>query len=127
MAQMILGYRVAMRLALHLVPAGFALVLVAAHFLRAGLIPVTGLALGLLALLAVRRPWAGRALQGALVLAGLEWVRTLVVLAQQRQATGAPWVRMALILGAVAGLTFLAAWLLGRARPRRHFGAVATP
>ena len=52
------------------------------------------------------------------MLAGLEWVRTLLFDVQQRQAVGEPWLRMALILGSVALFTLLAAWCArGRAAP----------
>jgi hypothetical protein len=73
------------------------------------------------ALLLVRRPWAARALQVALALACLEWLRTLAVLTWFRLAEGAPWVRMALILTVVAVWTAWAAWLLEVPLVRRHF------
>ena len=88
--------------------------LMGAHCLRAELYLLVALSLASPALLAVRRPWAARLLQAALLLAAAEWVRTLVVIAARRRDLGEPWTRMALILGAVAALNLLAALLLRR-------------
>lgn len=79
-----------------------AFLLLGAHFLRAGNIAFLVVTLAMVALLAVRRPFAARIVQGALVLAACEWIRTLAILAGERQALGAPYLRMTLILGAVA-------------------------
>jgi hypothetical protein len=57
----------------------------------------------------VRKPWAGMTLRIALVLGGLEWLRTLVRLVSERRGQGEDWMRMAVILGVVALVTFLAA------------------
>jgi hypothetical protein len=60
-------------------------------------------------LLFVRTQWAARIVQGILVLGGIEWIRTLVVLAMLRQDMGRPWIRLAVILGAVAVMTISSA------------------
>ena len=98
------------------------LLLISAHFLRyGGWMPAAAvLALGLLLL--IRQPWAARTIQLALVLASLEWIRTLYELAIQRQHAGLPWLRMAVILGAVAALTAFSAWLFQTARLGRRYG-----
>jgi hypothetical protein len=106
---------------LHL-PIVFSLLLLGAHFLRDGATLLVVLSVGLCLLLFVARPWAARTVQIALVLGSLEWVRTLTVLALQRQHAGVPWLRMALILGAVAALALLAAWLFRTPRLARRFG-----
>lgn len=110
-----------MGIALRLMPAALGLLLIAAHFLRAGLPLLSGTLLALGVLLAVRRPWSGRVLQVTLALACLEWLRTLAVLSRVRLAEGAPWLRMALILAAVALWTAWSAWLLESPHSRRHF------
>ena len=92
-------------MALRLLPAVLALLVLGAHFLRAGYLALAALALAVVALLFVRRPWAARAVQGALVLGALEWLRTLALLALERRASGAPYLRMTLILVAVARAT----------------------
>jgi len=93
-------------------PALLALLLLGAHFLRADRPLLTLLALALLGPLAVPRPWARQLTAGALALGALEWLRTLAVDALDRAAGGAPWTRLAVILGAVALFTAWAAWLL---------------
>jgi hypothetical protein len=92
-------------------PIVLSLLLLGAHFLRYG---NTAIVIGILALaglLFVRRPWAARIVQLVLVAGTVEWLRTLVVLVQERMALGAPYLRMAIILGAVAAMTALAALL----------------
>lgn len=84
-------------------------VLIAAHFLRAGLYPLVALGLVFPWLLLAGRPWATRTVQCLLALAALEWLRTLLGLAAQRSAQGQPWTRMAAILAAVALFTLGAA------------------
>lgn len=80
-----------------------------AHFLRFGAMPLVALCLFLPFLLFVRRPWVARVIQVALVLGGLEWLRTVISLIGNRQASGEPWTRMALILGVVALVAFVSA------------------
>ena len=100
---------------------GLAFLLLAAHFLRAGNIVLLVLSLGMIALLAVPRPLAARIVQGALVLAACEWIRTLAILAAERRALGAPTLRMTLILTAVA-LATASSLLAFRSRAvKQHF------
>ena len=103
-------------------PIVLSLLLLAAHYLRGGAVVVTGVLVGLCALLFVPRVWAARLLQVALILGCIEWLRTLVVLALQRQHAGLPWLRIALILGAVAALTAASAWLFQTRRVGSRFG-----
>jgi len=86
-----------------------AFLLLAAHFSRADNNVLAGVSLIFPLMLLVREPWAGWTLRIALVLGGLEWLRTMVRLASQRRDTGDDWLRMAVILGVVALVTFLAA------------------
>jgi hypothetical protein len=96
-------------------------VLLAAHFSRHE-IPIL-MVLSLLAplLLFVKRPWVPRLLQLLLVLGALEWLRTAAVLAARRIDAGEPWLRMVLILAAVALVTSGAAALLQPTRVRGRF------
>ncbi len=103
-----------MRTAVARVLAGVALLLLAAHFFRAGLIPLTALCVVLLALLFIRATWAVRSLQIALALGTLEWLRTAWVFAAARAAQGQPYGRLLAILGTVAALTAVAALLMPR-------------
>jgi hypothetical protein len=88
---------------------GFALVLLAAHLLHAGLTLLAAASLFLIGLLFVRRPWAARVLQLVLAVAAIEWIRTTIGLAQMRISHGQPYLRLALILGTVTVFTVLAA------------------
>ena len=109
-------------IALRLAPVALAAALLAAHFYRAGaLVPLLATVVAA-ALLFVRRPWAARGLQAGLVVGALEWLRTLALLVQARQATGQPYLRLALILGAVALATALAALAFRSHAVRAHFG-----
>jgi len=92
--------------------AGVALLLLAAHFFRAGSIPLTVVLALLTALLFVRAEWAARVLQAVLALGALEWLRTAWVFAAARAAQGQPYGRLLAILGAVAVVTAVAALLL---------------
>ena len=107
--------------ALMYVPIVLSLLMLGAHFLRDGVMPLVIAALALCGLLFVRRPWAARAVQLALLAGGLEWLRTLMTLVLQRQHAHLPWLRMALILGAVTALAWLAAWLFQTARLGRIY------
>ncbi len=105
-----------------LAPA-LALALLAAHFYRAAAWPLVGASLLLLGLMLVlRRAWLPRLVQVCLLAGTLEWLWTALLLAQQRQALGQPWLRMLLILGAVALLTAASAAVFSQQRVRRRYG-----
>lgn len=86
-----------------------ALVLLAAHLSRADRNALAGLLLLLPFLLFVRAPWAGWTLRIVLFVGGLEWIRTLFRLVGVRRSMGEDWARLAVILLAVAAVTFVAA------------------
>lgn len=95
--------------------------LLAAHSLRRG---DWGLCLALAALpltLLTRQAWARLAASMVLLLGAAQWVAAGVDFVQLRLALGEPWLRLALILAAVCGLTLTSGlWLLG-ARARALF------
>jgi hypothetical protein len=98
------------------VPVILSLVVLGAHFMRYGnTVGLTG-AVVLVALLFVRRPWAARAVQLALVFGAFEWLHTLYQLMQVRMALGQPFTRMVIILGAVSAVTAFSS-LLFQLRP----------
>lgn len=88
------------------------LAVLGAHYLRYGNVPGVATALALIGLLFVRRPWAARVIQVALVLGAVEWAYTLYELVQIRMAQDAPAARMAAILGVVIAVTLASALLL---------------
>lgn len=93
------------------IPIVVSLLVLGAHFLRYGNSPGVLASLVLIALLMVRQPWVARAVQFALVLGALEWIRTLYGFVQMRAAHGEPFTRMAVILGVVTAVTFCSALL----------------
>ena len=105
---------------LRLVPVVLSSVVLAAHVFRAGwpLALAVVLALLPLALVGARRP-AVRTVQLVLVVGAAEWFRTVVLLVAARRAAGLPHLRLALVLGAVAAFTALAAWSLDSWRRHR--------
>jgi len=98
-----------MRLAALLALPALALLLLAAHLVHAGLMPLAALAILLVGLLAVPRPWALRTLQVVLAVAVIEWTLTTVGLARLRLHHDEPYIRLAAILGSVTLFTALAA------------------
>jgi hypothetical protein len=96
------------------------LLVLGAHFLRAGNLLLVLLVVAAAALPLVRQPWATRAVQVILVLGALEWLRTLALLVGERQLAGVPYTRLAIILGAVAGFTLLSAVLVRARRATAH-------
>ena len=111
-----------MRAFLLALPAGLSALVLGAHFLRRGNLPLVAACLALFLLLFVRRAWAARVVQAALVLGALEWLRTLAVLLPERRAAGEPWVRLVAILGAVALVAVVGALLLETRALRARFG-----
>jgi len=98
-------------IAIALVPAALATVVLAAHFLRAGWLPLVVVLVAVIPLLGLRRGWVPRLFQVILGLGTLEWLRTLLSLRDLRQALGQPHARMVAILGIVALITAVAAAL----------------
>ena len=75
-----------------------------------------------LLILLIRRPWAARLLQAVLVLGGIEWIRTTIMHVKERQVLGAPWERLALILGGVALLTICSTLVFRAKSLRERYG-----
>lgn len=107
--------------ALLLFPVVLSLLALGAHFLRGGHLVLVVAVFVLLGLLIVRRPWAARAVQVAMVIAALEWVRTLFRLASVRSEMGEPATRMVVILASVALVALLSAAVFQTARLRRLY------
>ncbi len=90
-----------------LLPVFISFLLLAAHFVRAGQNILAFILLFLLLLLALRKSWVPWVIQLTLLLGAIEWLRTLVFVAQVRMEFGVPWARLAIILGSVALFTAL--------------------
>jgi hypothetical protein len=107
--------------AIRLLPVILSLLLLAAHFYRAGQVVVTALCLALPLLLLLRKSWVPRLFQLLLVLGALEWLRALYGFAAMRIAFGEPWTRLALILGAVALFTGLSGLVFRNRKLRARY------
>ena len=103
---------------LQLAPVVLSLIVLAAHFMRAGNLLMVVVTVVLLGLLGVRRRWAARVVQVALLLGAAEWLRTLAGLVTGRAQAGQPVLRLILILGVVALLSALSALVFGCTRLR---------
>lgn len=108
---------------LALVPVILSTLVLAAHFLRAGLLVLVVLLIAVLPLLGLRRSWVPRLFQLILGVGALEWLRTLLVLRAARLALGQPHARMVAILGVVALITALSAALFELPHVRRWYRA----
>lgn len=106
---------------LRLLPVVLSLLVLGAHFLRAGQALPLALVAGLLVLLFVRQGWVPRILQAALLLATVEWGRTLFAFAGERLRRGEPVARLVAILTGVALLTLLSALVLRAAPVKRWY------
>ncbi len=87
------------------------LVLLGAHFLRDGNMPLVAACVILIGLLPIRHALVARLVQIALVAGALEWLWTLYRLLEVRIALEQPYTRMTVILIAVAAITLVAALL----------------
>ncbi len=109
---------------LRLLPVFISFLLLAAHFLRAGQVVVSTVLLALLLLLFLPKTWVPRVIQLILLLGTFEWLRTLYTVAQVRIALDMPWMRMAIILGAVALFTMLSCLVFKSAALRKKYSGV---
>jgi len=100
-----------MRKAPYFVLVVISLLLLAAHFLRFGDTVAVSCIVALIVLLFVPRWWVARLMQFVLAFGALQWLMTLATLIQARAAQGQPWLRLAIILGAVAIITVIAGLL----------------
>lgn len=88
-----------------LLPAVLSLLVFCAHLFRDGSIFLMLPVLFSLFLLLVRRAWVARFFEVLLLVAALEWARSALFLALERDEAGQPWLRAVLILAAVALFT----------------------
>ncbi len=87
-------------------------VLIAAHFLRESAYPLVLVSLAFPFLLFVKTKWARWIIEGMLIVAGIEWLRTLFALVAERQALRQPYTAAAVILGVATAFTFASAIVL---------------
>lgn len=90
---------------LQLLPIILSYLLMAAHLFRGQHYVLVALAVLMPLLLLVPRRCAARVIQLGLAISASEWLRTIAMLTMERMASGQPYLRMGLILGAVAIFT----------------------
>lgn len=90
---------------LRLLPVILSFGLLAAHFSRANLLPLSVLCIFILFLLLIRKAWVARTMQILLLFGALEWIRAMFGYIEIRKTIGDDWGRLAIILISVALLT----------------------
>lgn len=95
-----------------LIPAILCALLTGAHLLRVQGPPAAAAFALLPGLFLLRERWVLPSARGLLVAGSLAWLLITARLVQARTAAGEPWLRLALILGAVTALHLLSALLL---------------
>ncbi len=109
---------------LRILPLILSTLLIGAHFLRSGNVIVMLLCVAAPLLLLLRNRVVTSGIQVLLAVAAVEWLRTAMMIAQERAATGAPVTRMFVILGSVALFTLLSGVpLFGFGGRRGHAGS----
>ncbi len=93
------------QLIIRFLPVVISAILIAAHFLRDGNLPLVAISLVIPLFLFFRRPVSVWIVKIGLWLATSEWLLTVYLLVSFRMRVDLPWIRMALILGGVAAFT----------------------
>lgn len=104
-----------------LIPVFVSFLFIAAHFQRAGSTIIAICCLLTPMVLLITRSWSVRLVQGSLLLASFEWLRTLISLVGIRQEAGMEWGRLAIILGTVALFTALCPFIFQHREIRKKF------
>lgn len=104
-----------------LLPVIISFLILAAHFLRYGDLPMTVIALIVPILLFIKKKWVPRIIQLCLAIGALEWFSTMYFLIQTRQQTGTDWHRLAIIMSLVALFTLLSGLVFRNKKLRESY------
>ncbi len=104
-----------------LVPVILSFLILGAHFSRNDHYVLVLLALAMIGLLFIRKPLIARIIQAALLLGGIEWLRSMFGYIAQRKETGEDWTRLAIILSIVAIFTVLSGLVFFSKRIKAHY------
>jgi len=107
---------------LRLLPVILSMLLLGAHYYRAGFNVLVVIVFASLFLLLIRQPWIVRVIQVVLVVGGIEWLRTTYNLVMVRQSMNMSWIRLAIILGSVALLTFCSLLVFRSESLKKRYG-----
>ena len=99
----------------------FSSVLLAAHFSRVDLKGISLLCLIFPMVLLIKKIWVLRFFQIYLIGGGVVWIQRTLALRSLRIEMGEPWLRLALILGAVAFFTLLSAFIMEKKRFKERY------
>ena len=92
-----------------LLPVIFSFLILSAHLSRGDLFIPSMLFLILPLLLLIKKQWVVRLIQIVLVIGSLEWIRSMFIYLNQRQAIDEPYLRLVIIIGIIALFTGLSA------------------
>ena len=104
-----------------LLPVTISFLVLSAHFYRAGQIFPVLVCLMLILLMLLKKSWIPLLMQLALLIGAVEWLRTLLVIAQMRITNDMSWLRLAIILGGVALFTALSGLVFRIQSVRRRY------
>jgi len=96
---------------IQLLPPLLSLLLLSAHFLRVGMLPITIILLVSPIILIFRKAVTARIIQITLILGTAEWVRTIVSTIIYREHIQQPWGRYLIIMGTVTLFTFFSTFV----------------
>ncbi|TVM19412.1 4Fe-4S ferredoxin [Oceanidesulfovibrio indonesiensis] len=99
------------------------LVLLAAHHLRYGEVGITVAFLVLAGLVWTRLGWVRHVAAAALLWGIFTWAQTALLLVRMRMAMADDWTRLAIIMGSVMAVNFVAMAVLTGARARKRYDA----
>lgn len=94
---------------IRLLPVIISFILLAAHFSRLDLRALAFLSIAFPLLLLLKKPWIPNLFRVALVLATLEWLRSMYFYILDYQHIEKSWTRLSIIIGSVALFTLLSA------------------
>ncbi|NOZ83360.1 MAG: hypothetical protein GXP60_00845 [Epsilonproteobacteria bacterium] len=107
---------------IQLLPVLFSMLLLAAHFLRADIIPLVILSLLMPIGLFIRKAVIARIFQIILILGSIEWIRTTFLLVAIREQQGQPWTKLVVILASVAFFTFASLFVFFLKNLKKRYG-----
>ncbi len=107
-----------------ILPIVVCFILMAAHFGRANLFVLQIVSLLIPFLLFWKNKISARIIQIFLLLSGIEWIRITIYYVQIRVENDEPWLRLAIILGAVAILTMSTALVFRSKSMKERYGKI---
>ena len=94
---------------IRLLPVIFSFLILSAHFSRGDIFVLSIICFLIPFLLFIRQGWVVRTIQILLIIGSIEWVRTLFIYINERQAIGEPYIRLVIIIGIIVLFTGLSA------------------